>query len=121
VRLLARQGSLRAASDCECNLNTEPEPLIVKQGRAGVTFGVKVTPRASRDEVVGVEAGELKVRLAAPPVEGAANAALVDLLARRLGLAKSHVTLLGGQTSRHKIVAVVGRGAAEITALLSKG
>lgn len=86
-----------------------------------MTFGVKVAPRASRDEVVGVEAGELKVRLAAPPVEGAANAALVDFLARRLGLAKSQVTLLRGETARHKIVAVVGRGAAEIAALLGKG
>ncbi len=86
-----------------------------------MTFGVKVAPRASRDEVVGVEAGELKVRLAAPPVEGAANAALVSLLAHRLGLAKSQVTLLRGETSRHKIVAVVGRGAAEIAALLGDG
>ncbi|MDP3046091.1 MAG: DUF167 domain-containing protein [Chloroflexota bacterium] len=86
-----------------------------------MTFGVKVAPRASRDQVVGVEAGELKVRLAAPPVEGAANAALVDFLARRLGLAKSQVTLLRGEKSRHKIVAVVGRGAAEIAALLGKG
>lgn len=82
---------------------------------------MKVIPRASRDEVVGVEAGELKVRLAAPPVEGAANAALVNLLAHRLGLAKSQVTLLRGETSRHKIVAVVGRGAAEIAALLGDG
>jgi uncharacterized protein (TIGR00251 family) len=95
--------------------------LLVKQGRAGLIFGVKVAPRASRDEVVGVEAGELKVRLTAPPVEGAANAALVELLARRLGLAKSQVTLIGGQTSRHKVVAVAGRGAAEIAALLTKG
>ena len=86
-----------------------------------MTFGVKVAPHASRDEVVGVEAGELKVRLAAPSVEGAANAALVDFLARRLGLAKSRVTLLRGETARHKIVAVVGRGAAEIAALLGKG
>ena len=86
-----------------------------------MTFGVKVAPRASRDQVVGVEAGELKVRLAAPPVEGVANAALVDFLARRLGLSKSQVTLLRGETSRHKIVAVVGRGAAEVAALLGKG
>ncbi len=61
------------------------------------------------------------MRLAAPPVDGAANDALVDFLARRLGLAKSQVTLLRGETSRHKIVAVVGRGAAEIAALLGKG
>lgn len=107
--------------DCECKLNSELDLLIVKQSKAGLTFGVKVAPRASRDEVVGVEAGELKVRLAAPPVEGAANAALVDFLARRLGLSKAQVTLMRGEASRHKIVAVVGRGAAEIVALLGKG
>jgi uncharacterized protein (TIGR00251 family) len=98
----------------------EPEQLRVEQCGTGVTFGVKVAPRASRDEVVGVEAGELKVRLTAPPVDGAANAALVELLARRLGLAKSQVTLIRGQTSRHKVVAVAGRGAAEVAALLTQ-
>lgn len=74
----------------------------------GVSLAIRVVPRASRDELSGVEAGALKVRLTAPPVEGAANQALVKLLAKSLGVAKSKVVLVSGERSRNKRVMVHG-------------
>lgn len=74
---------------------------------------VYAAPRASRSLLAGVHDGRLKVRLAAPPVDGAANRELVRFLARVLGLPRSAVTLAKGASSRRKTVAVVGLGAAE--------
>ena len=72
-----------------------------------VGFGVRLTPRAGRDEVGGVdEAGVLRVRVAAPPVDGAANEALVRLLAPELGVPRSAVRLESGTRSRSKRVRV---------------
>ena len=87
----------------------------------GVTLSVRATPRAGRDEVVGVEAGLLRVRLAAAPVEGAANEALVALLAAWLGVPRSQVSIVRGGSSRHKVVAVRGRRAADVLRLLASG
>jgi uncharacterized protein (TIGR00251 family) len=70
-------------------------------------FGLRLTPRAARDEVRGVdEAGLLVVRVAAPPVDGAANEALTRLLARELGVPRSAVLLEAGTRSRSKRVRV---------------
>jgi len=65
-----------------------------------------VQPRAGRDQVSGWQGGCLKVKLKAPPVDGEANGALVAFLARQLGLAKSRVTLLRGETARRKLVEI---------------
>jgi uncharacterized protein len=78
------------------------------------TLRVRLQPRAGRDEIVGERAGALVVRLTAPPVEGRANAALCRLLARRLGVAPTRVTLLRGAKSRDKVVAVEGLSSTEI-------
>lgn len=94
---------------------------FVRESRDGVTLSVRVTPRAGRDEVVGVESGLLRVRLASPPVEGAANAALQALLARWLGVPRSDVTLLRGGASRVKLVAVRGRSADDVRRRLPAG
>jgi len=68
--------------------------------------------------VVGVEGGALKVRLSAPPVEGAANRALVKLLAKALGVARSRVEIVRGARSRNKLVRVAGLRAEELRARL---
>lgn len=79
----------------------------------GVRLAVHVQPRASRTEVVGRHGEALKIRLAAPPVDGAANEALVRFVAERLGVARSAVRIAAGETSRAKTVAVAGIAADE--------
>jgi len=69
---------------------------------------VHVQPGAARDEVKGLHGGRLKIRLSARAVEGAANAALIEFLAARLGVAKRDVAILAGAASRVKRVAVRG-------------
>ena len=75
---------------------------------SGVRFAVQVQPRASRTEIVGVHGDALKVRVAAPPVDGAANEELSRHLAKQLGIAASAVQVVGGATGRRKIVQVEG-------------
>jgi uncharacterized protein (TIGR00251 family) len=82
--------------------------LKITEAKGGVTFAVRVVPRASRNEIVGVHGDALKVRLTAPPVEGRANEALVAFLAQRLGVRKSQVEIVAGATSRHKMIRVTG-------------
>lgn len=69
---------------------------------------VHVQPRATRSEIVGLHGAALKVRLQAPPVDGAANEALVTLLAERLGVARRAVSVVAGASSRAKTVEVEG-------------
>jgi uncharacterized protein (TIGR00251 family) len=82
------------------------------------TVKVRLQPRAARDEIVGERAGALVVRLTAPPVEGQANEALCRLIARRLGVARSRVSLLRGARSRDKVVQVEGLSSPEIARAL---
>jgi hypothetical protein len=91
--------------------------LDLRAAAGGVTLRVRVQPRASRDGLGGVRAGALVVRLSAPPVEGAANAALQRLLARALGVAASQVEILRGATGREKILRVSGVTADDVRAL----
>ncbi|MFV0624048.1 DUF167 domain-containing protein [Sphingomonas sp. ac-8] len=79
---------------------------------AGIRIAVRVTPRASREAFAGSDAGHFAARLTAPPVEGAANAALVQLVARSFGVPKRAVTLVAGDTSRIKRLRVEGDAAA---------
>jgi uncharacterized protein (TIGR00251 family) len=78
-------------------------------GVRGVIIDVLVQTRASRDEVVGLDgAGRLKVRVTAPPVEGAANKKVIDLVARHFCVAKSRVTIIAGARARRKRVLIAG-------------
>ncbi len=83
-------------------------------------ISIRLQPRASRDEVLGFnDEGMLRVRVKAAPVDGAANAALIQLLAKQFGVAKSIVTLVSGATARNKIVEVDGISGAELKSRLS--
>jgi uncharacterized protein (TIGR00251 family) len=82
----------------------------------GVVLELVVQPRASRTRVVGALDGRLKVQLAAPPVDGEANAALVSFLADALGVRKADVAILRGDTGRRKTVRVQGVTAADASA-----
>ena len=65
-------------------------------------------PRASRNEIAGLHGAELRIRITAPPVDGAANEALVQFLARALGLSRSDLIVLTGEGSRSKVVSARG-------------
>ncbi|HEV7474411.1 MAG TPA: DUF167 domain-containing protein [Pyrinomonadaceae bacterium] len=73
-----------------------------------LTFKVRVVPRASRSEIVGEHDGALRVRIAAPPVDGAANEELVRLLARKLGVSRSAIEISSGLTGKLKLIRVTG-------------
>jgi uncharacterized protein (TIGR00251 family) len=77
-------------------------------GRIGSAVAVHVTPRSRKDELTGISPdGTLRVRLTAPPVEGAANKALLELLARILGVRTASLEIIGGEKGKDKIVSVV--------------
>jgi uncharacterized protein len=80
----------------------------------GVRLRVRVQPRASRTECAGLVGDQLKIRLAAPPVEGAANDALVRFLAQILGIRRAAVMLVGGASSRSKVVELSGMDEAAV-------
>ena len=81
-----------------------------------VRFAVRLTPRAAVDRVEGVIDGVLRARVGAPAVEGAANNALIRLIAEELGVSRSDVRIVAGATSRQKLVVVDGGDAEAIVA-----
>ncbi|MEP7305353.1 MAG: DUF167 domain-containing protein [Acidobacteriota bacterium] len=81
---------------------------MIRDTSTGVEVSVRVIPRAHKSAVSGRRGDALVVRLAAPPVEGAANAALVELLADRLGISVRSIRIVSGERSRDKRVAVSG-------------
>jgi uncharacterized protein len=96
--------------------------VFVKDSRDGATFSVRVSPRASRNAITGLlgegDQAALKIALHAPPVEGRANAALIEFLAGVLDIPRSSIDVISGQQSRNKVVCVQGRKADEIVRLL---
>lgn len=91
---------------------------MIKETADGVELSVRVIPRAKKTACSGVRGDLLVVRLAAAPVEGAANDALIDFFAEALGLPRRAVRILSGERSREKRVAIAGATAAQITSLL---
>ena len=94
-------------------------PFEVQQQNGTVRFRIRVSPRASKNEVGGVHGDALRVRITAPPVDGAANRAIVKLLSKRLGVAKSAVRIVQGQSGRDKLVEVEGVEVSQLYALLT--
>jgi uncharacterized protein (TIGR00251 family) len=82
--------------------------LAIAERAGGVRFSVHVKPRASKSRIVGEKEGTLEVAVAAPPVDGEANAELVRVLATALGVHKRNVTIASGEHGRRKIVDVAG-------------
>jgi hypothetical protein len=83
------------------------------------TLSVRVQPRASRNEVAGLDGETLKIRLTAPPVEGEANAACLKFLAKLLDLAPSRLAIIRGARSRNKVICITGLTKNEVHARLS--
>ena len=92
---------------------------FLMEADGGVTLSVRVVPRASRNQIVGVESGALKIKLTAPPVKGAANEALVQFMAEWLGVRRSAVSIRSGDKARHKRVHVAGVSREQVVRRLS--
>lgn len=85
------------------------------------TIRVSLLPRSSRNEIVGKEGDHYRIKVTAPPVEGSANAALVALMAKRLGIPKKDIEIVSGRKSRLKMVRVSGLSEAQVTSILGHG
>jgi len=91
---------------------------MIESDGDGIRIGIRVIPRARRTELAGVRSGELLVRLNAPPVDGAANEALVSFMASLFGVPRRNVTIVSGARSRHKRVHVMAINVATAEAFL---
>lgn len=88
--------------------------ISIRNTAAGVTFAIKVQPRAKKNAITGEVGDALKLALTAPPLEGRANKACIEFLANLLDVPRSSVTIASGETSRRKVIRVTGRSANEI-------
>ena len=79
-----------------------------------IRLAVKVTPNAGRNEITGFKEGVLQVKIAAPPEKGKANKELTDFLSETLGMKKSSILIIKGQTSRNKVIVIEGISGDEV-------
>jgi uncharacterized protein len=93
--------------------------VLLKESKSGLTFDIHVIPHASRAEIVGAQEGALKIKVTAPPVEGAANEACIKLLAKELGLKKSQMEIFSGAKSRKKTVMITNISKTELETKLN--
>ena len=91
-------------------------PVMLKVSRTpdGVSFAVRMQPRASKDALAGLHEGALKVRLCAPPVDGAANLTLLKFLAKIIKLNSSRLEIASGRNSKLKRIKAAGLDEAEL-------
>ena len=85
-----------------------PQKNRLHNGRRGIALAVRVTPRASRNEIVEIiHDGTIRIRLTSPPVEGEANRSLTKFLSKILDVPKSNIEIVAGQTGRDKLVSIL--------------
>jgi uncharacterized protein (TIGR00251 family) len=93
---------------------------VIREVEGGVELTLHLQPRASRTELVGAHGNALKLRIAAPPVDGEANDELIRFLAKTLGVTKAQVTIVSGATGRKKRVRVEGVAIGVVRTALDK-
>ena len=98
-----------------------PPPTFLRETSGGTLLAVKLQPRASKNEIGAPLGDELKIKVTAPPVDAAANQALVEFLAEKLGCSRGKIELLRGHTSRHKSILLHGFKPADVQPLLAGG
>ncbi|MFZ0537875.1 MAG: DUF167 domain-containing protein [Candidatus Sulfotelmatobacter sp.] len=94
--------------------------IPIQESSGSVTFAVKIHPRARKNAITGELGNALKVSLTSPPVDGRANEECIDFFAKLLKLPRSSVTIASGQTSRTKVIRVVGLSAGELRDRIGK-
>ncbi|SRR5258708_2581011 len=97
-----------------CSLWWRLSMVPIQNSASGVTFAVKVRPRAKKNAITGELGDALKLAIAAPPVDGKANEACIDFFAKLLKVPRSSVTIAAGQTSQNKVIRVAGVSAEEV-------
>lgn len=90
--------------------------FVEKDG--AVIFDVRVVPRASKSEIIGEHDGALKVRIASPPVDGAANLELIRVLAKKLGVSRNDIEIISGGTSKNKRIRVTNLSQSKLEVLI---
>ena len=95
--------------------------IPVHETSLGVTFAIKIHPRAKKNAIMGQLGDALKVALTPPPVDGKANEACIEFFANLLKVPRASVTIAAGQTSRKKVIRVIGLTAVEVQQRLSSG
>lgn len=98
-------------------LSAKRRPAEARQGSAALR--VRIQPRSSGNEIVRMEGGGIKIRLTAPPVDNAANEALIEFLADKLSVAKCRIEIISGHASREKAVRITGVSNDEVLRLLN--
>jgi hypothetical protein len=88
--------------------------VAIQNSPAGVTFAIKVHPRAKKNAITGEVGDALKVALTAPPMDGKANEACIEFFAKLLKVPRSSVTIASGLTSRNKVIRVAGLSVEEL-------
>ncbi len=93
----------------------------LSDGRGGAALAIRVTPRASRNEIVEIlPDNTIKIRLTAPPVDGKANEALIEFLSKVLSVPKTRIDIVAGQTGRDKLVTIMDMDSSEAQELILK-
>jgi len=92
-----------------------PKTFNMKSGSGGAAISVRVNPRSPKNEISGVlDDGTIKVRLTAAPVDGKANQALIEFIAKVLGVKTSQVDIVAGQTGKDKLITITGLNPEEV-------
>jgi len=107
-------------TEADINFLTINSMIAVQAHAEGATLAVRAQPGARKNAVLGEQAGALKVAVMAPPEDGRANAALVEVLKAWLGVKRSQVELLIGPTNRNKVFLIRGVTVEQLTALVSR-
>jgi hypothetical protein len=92
--------------------------MEITERQGAIEFRVRVIPRSSRSEIAGEHDGVIKVKLTSPPVDGTANAEIIKLFAKKLGVSKSAVEIVSGETSRTKQLRITGATAEALRTIL---
>ena len=105
---------MRARGLGDFRVETETLMVPLKESATGITFAVKVHPRARHNGITGVVGDALKLALTAPPVDGKANQAVIEFFAELFAIGRASVTIASGETSRNKVIRVSGISAEQV-------
>lgn len=92
--------------------------ILIKETPDGVVFNIRVLPRSSRCEIAGIQNDALKLKITAPPVEGKANEECIRFLSDRLGVKRSKISIVAGQKSKNKSIAISGLTRKDIESII---